>query len=294
MDKLLTIVVPCYNEAFNIPLFFPKLRAFAEENNYALLAVNDGSLDNTGDLLNQLAEKSELKVLHHKCNCGYGAALKTGLKAVETEYAITVDADGQHRLQDISRCFNYLQEHNLDLVVGARTNDASGFYRNLGKWMIRMFAKSLLTLPVKDLNSGMKCYRMCEAKAYLSLCPDTMAFSDVILLLMINDNKSVSEIPIQVEPRLKGVSTIGTRTAFVTIAEIMNLSVLLRPMTTFFRLGLFFGNLGIILSIFTYLKSSTITPAAVMMIMLGLVCFVLGLLGEQLSQIRKHLAGLKK
>ena len=34
MDKLLTIVVPCYNEAFNIPLFFPKLRAFAEENNY--------------------------------------------------------------------------------------------------------------------------------------------------------------------------------------------------------------------------------------------------------------------
>ena len=93
---------------------------------------------------------------------------------------------------------------------------------------------------------------------------------------------------------MKGASTIGTRTAFVTIAEIMNLSVLLRPMTTFFRLGLFFGIFGIILSIFTYLKSSTITPAAVMMIMLGLVCFVLGLLGEQLSQIRKHLAGLKK
>lgn len=291
MIEQLTIVLPCYNEQENIPRFFPELLPFAEEHHFKVIAVNDGSQDETLKLLRQFEEKfSCLQVLSHKINRGYGGAIKTGLFAADTPFAITIDADGQHRLQDVLSCFECIKEHNADLVVGARQNNQSGAYRSLGKWMIRTFASSLLTLPVQDLNSGMKCYQMSETVNYLDLCPDTMAFSDVILLLMVNDRKLVIETPIMVEARTAGESTIGTHTALVTFAEILNLAVLLRPLTTFLRLGICFLLAGTGWSIFTYCKSTTLSPAAVMLMIFGFFCFALGLLGEQLCRIRMHLA----
>ena len=294
MDTSFSIVVPCYNEAENIPVVFPPLLAFAKERGWRVVAVDDGSRDDTYALLLKMKENApHLAVLHHKLNRGYGAATKTGLRAVETEFAITIDADGQHRLEDVEKCFRRIVETDADLVVGERANNESGGYRTLGKWVIRMFASMLLSLPVRDLNSGMKCYRMSEAVSYLDLCPDTMAFSDVILLLMVNDRKLVSRTEIEVAPRLAGKSTIGTRTALVTLAEILNLAILLRPMTTFVRLGLISGLLGLAWGVFIYCKSRTITSASVMLILLSAVCFILGLLGEQLAQIRKTLARQK-
>lgn len=291
MDSPLSIVVPCFNEAENIPVVFPLLLAFARERNWRVIAVDDGSRDDTRALLLKMKENApHLDVVCHKLNRGYGSATKSGLRAVKTEYAITIDADGQHRLEDVEKCFNRILETNADLVVGERVNNASGGYRSLGKWVIRMFASMLLSLPVRDLNSGMKCYRMNEAISYLDLCPDTMAFSDVILLLMVNDRKLVSRTEIEVAPRLAGKSTIGARTALVTLAEILNLAILLRPMTTFFRIGVMFVLLGLAWGVFIYCKSRTITSVSAMLIMLGAVSFILGLLGEQLAQIRKTLA----
>ena len=289
----LTIVIPCYNEGDNIPEFFPKLLAFAAESNCRVIAVDDGSRDNTRELLERFeADDPHLSVIRHKLNRGYGAAIKSGLRAAGTEFAITVDADGQHRLEDVEKCFAEIVRSNADLVVGARSNNASGGYRTFGKWLIRTFASTLLELPVRDLNSGMKCYRLEEALPYLELCPDTMAFSDVILLLMVNDRKLVTEMPIEVAPRLAGKSTIGARTALVTIAEILNLAILLRPLTTFFRIGLFLVVLGLVWGIFIYVRSRTVTSTAVMLITLGGLSFMLGLLGEQLAQIRRRFARL--
>ena len=286
----MTIVIPCYNEAENIPVFFPELQKFADANNFQVLAVNDGSRDATADELAKFSGDGRIKVISHKCNRGYGGAIKTGLKAVQTEFAITMDSDGQHRLEDVLKCFKEIKKINADLVVGSRQNNQSGGYRTLGKWIIRKFASSLFALPVKDLNSGMKCYRISEVRDYLDLCPDTMAFSDIILLLMVNDRKLVSEVPIIIEPRTAGKSTIGTKTAVITMAEILNLAVLLRPLTTFFRLGVLFLLFGMGWGTFTYVKSSIITSASVMMIMLGVVSFMLGLLCEQLAQIRRNQA----
>ena len=294
MSSELTIVIPCYNEEENIPLFFPKLIDFIKKHDFEVIAVNDGSTDNTVSELEKFKDIPGFKVISHKCNQGYGGAIKTGLKAARTEFAITIDSDGQHRLEDVLECFSCIKKKNADLIVGARQNNHSGWYRSIGKWVIRTFAASLLKLPIRDLNSGMKCYRLAEAINYLDLCPDTMAFSDVILLLMVNDGKLVAETPITVEARTAGTSTINARTALVTIAEILNLAILLRPITTFFRLGMIFFLAGIGWGIFTYSRALTITPAAIMVIILGVLCFILGLLGEQLSQIRKKLARIQK
>ena len=290
MNANLTIVIPCYNEEENIPVFFPGLLKFVQEHDFQVIAVNDGSKDNTLQELQKFSDNEHLKIVSHKCNKGYGGAIKTGLKAVATEFAITIDSDGQHRLEDILKCYDHIIQSNSDMVVGARQNNESGSYRTLGKWVIRTFAASLLDLPVKDLNSGMKCYRMGEVLDYLDLCPDTMAYSDCILLLMVNDRKLVTEIPIEIAPRSAGKSTIGTKTAINTLAEILNLAVLLRPLTTFFRLAICFLLLGVGWGIYTYVRSTAITSTSVMLIVLGVLGLMLGLLCEQLSQIRRKLA----
>ena len=294
MSNHLTIVIPCYNEEENIPVFFPELMRFVSKHDFRVIAVNDGSKDNTLQELQKFANDDHISIISHKCNKGYGGAIKTGLRAVKTEFAITIDSDGQHRLEDVLKCIEQIQQTNADMVVGARQNNESGGYRTLGKWVIRKFASSLLELPVKDLNSGMKCYRMEETLAYLDLCPDTMAYSDCILLLMVNDRKLVTETPIEIAPRTAGKSTIGTKTAIITLAEILNLAVLLRPMTTFCRLAVCFLVLGMGWGIFTYTRNNTITSASVMLIMLGVLSLMLGLLCEQLSQIRRRLAKEKK
>lgn len=293
MNSLLTIVIPCYNEAESIPEFFPKLLDFAKSNNFLVIAVNDGSSDNSRTELEKFTSYQEFTIVTHKVNQGYGAATKSGLSAVTTPYAITIDADGQHRLIDVLKCFECIKETQADLVVGVRQNNASGFYRSMGKQIIRLFAEFLFNISIQDLNSGMKCYYMKEVFPYLPLCPNTMAFSDVMQLLMINDRKLVKEVPIVVETRATGSSTISTKTALITLSEILNLSVLLRPLVTFSRLGIIFNILGLGWCIYTYCNSRSISSAAIMFIIFGFFCFTIGLLGEQLAQVRKRLARMK-
>ncbi|MEG2076498.1 MAG: glycosyltransferase family 2 protein [Victivallaceae bacterium] len=288
-DGVLTIVIPCYNESENIPVFFPKLLNFLEAHDHYALVINDGSQDDTAIKLNEFAG-DRIKIIHNKRNCGYGAAIKRGLLATKTQFAITIDADGQHRLEDVQKCFECIKSKNADLVIGARSNNLSGAYRSFGKKIIYFWAKSLLQFDIKDLNSGMKCYEMNEAGPYFILCPDSMAFSDVIALLMINDRKLVMEESIEVVPRQSGVSTINMNTALTTIAEILNLSILVRPLTTFCRFGIFFLLIGLGWGVYTYLRSSTITNVTTVFVMFSGFSILTGLLCEQLSQIRKTIS----
>ena len=115
--SLLTIVIPCYNEEENIPVFFPELLKFAKEHDFKVIAVNDGSKDATAQELEKFSGEECLQVLTHKCNRGYGGAIKSGLHAVKTEYAITIDSDGQHRLEDVLACLEKIQQSNADMVV---------------------------------------------------------------------------------------------------------------------------------------------------------------------------------
>ena len=94
----LTIVVPAYNEGENLPVFAPKAIEFCQARGWKLVFVNDGSRDDTGEILDGFASLPDVCVIQHKVNRGYGGALKTGIQHTKTEFLVTVDGDGQHRL----------------------------------------------------------------------------------------------------------------------------------------------------------------------------------------------------
>ncbi|HKJ37550.1 MAG TPA: glycosyltransferase family 2 protein, partial [Anaerolineales bacterium] len=169
----LTVVIPVYNEAENLLSFALAAIEFCRKRNWKIIFVNDGSHDDTKQILDELTSSSHVQVVHHKVNRGYGGALKTGIRHVITPFLVTVDGDGQHHLEDVERIFQITLEKDADMVVGKREGmNISSAYRTLGKFLIRTFTKTLMPLPITDLNSGFKLYRTELAQRYITVCPD--------------------------------------------------------------------------------------------------------------------------
>jgi glycosyltransferase involved in cell wall biosynthesis len=288
-EQTLTVVVPAYNEEASLPRFLPELLDSCDKNDWKLIVVDDGSRDGTAAVLGGFEQHPRLRVIRHKLNRGYGGAIKTGIRAVDTNYVMTVDADGQHHVEDLEALFDDLRKTDADMVVGSRKGTSrSGWYRDLGKSLIRILARFLVDhVNVYDINSGMKVYDAALAQRYLNLCPDSMAFSDVITLVFINQRHRVRERGIRVRPRIGGQSTITTRTAVETVREILNIVVLFNPMRIFLPVSLTSLVLGIAWGLPIVLRGSGVSVGAMLAIVTGLVFFFLGLLAEQISLIRR-------
>lgn len=292
-EKELTVVIPIYNEAPSLPHFLPELVKTCRAKNWDLILVNDGSKDESANILARFADETHVKVLHHKVNRGYGGALKTGLLSAHTRYVVTMDGDGQHTLSDLDAIYQFAVKTDADMVIGSRAEmEHVNLYRELGKWIIRSFTRILVPLRVKDLNSGFKLYRSRLVKRYLHLCPDSMAFSDVITLLFLNQGHLVLETPITVRKRIGGTSSISTRTAFETIIEILGLVMLVNPLRIFLPLSIFCISAGLLWGVPIVIAGRGVSVGAMLAIMLGTLFFFLGLIASQLAAIRLHLANL--
>jgi glycosyltransferase involved in cell wall biosynthesis len=290
--SMLSVVVPIYNEAPALPATLSSLIPFCQERDWRIILVNDGSRDDTKQILEAYGNQPGVKILYHKLNRGYGGAIKTGILAAETSYVVTIDADGQHQIDDIESLFNYACDTDADMVVGDRGKSTSGWFREAGKSLIRAFTRLLMPLPIHDLNSGFKLYRTDLAKRYIHLCPDAMAFSDVITLIFINQRHLVLEHPITVHERKSGKSTINTYTAFETIIEILNLVMLFNPLRVFLPLSVVCIVVGLAWGTPFILLGKGVSVGSMLAIVVGVLFFFLGLIASQLSAIR--LGGLAK
>ncbi|MDD3236218.1 MAG: glycosyltransferase family 2 protein, partial [Candidatus Cloacimonetes bacterium] len=105
--RSLSIIVPIYNEAEMLPTVLPALLEYCGLNGFKLILVNDGSKDGSLSIMNKMCtDINFVCIINHKLNRGYGAAIKSGIEICETEFAITIDADGQHFLEDIDKLYN--------------------------------------------------------------------------------------------------------------------------------------------------------------------------------------------
>ena len=283
----LTIIIPAYNEERSLEKFLPGIISFCKQKGYKVIVVNDGSKDQTGKVLAGFSSESLLKVITNKVNTGYGGAIKRGVREADTDFVVTIDADGQHNLDDVEKLFNHAITTDSDMVVGNRGN-TSGAYRTMGKWLIRSIAGILMSLHVHDINSGMKLYNTTLAKKYLRICPETMAYSDIILLTFVYKRHLVSELPININPRTEGKSTISAMTALDTIKEIMNIVVLFNPMRIFFPTGIFLILVSIAWDVPIFLRGNGVSVGTLLGIMTGILMFVFGLLAHQLSAFRRE------
>jgi glycosyltransferase involved in cell wall biosynthesis len=287
--KDLTLIIPAYNEEDSIPVFLPQVLVFAKENKFRIIVINDGSKDKTSSLLSTYEEEAHLRVIHNKINRGYGGALKRGIEEAKTEYVIMVDADGQHYLDDVLKLYNKIVKTDADMIIGSRKGQKTGSrFRKFGKWLIRTFARLLMPIHVHDLNSGMKIFRTDLGKKYLNLYPDTMAFSDILALVFINNRHLVLEEPIKIRERMTGKSSINVNTAFQTVMEILNIIIMFNPMKIFLPISLILFVAGSGWGLKFLLNHMGISIGSSMLLIMSIMIFLLGLIAEQLSAIRKN------
>ncbi len=291
----LSVVVPVFNEAESLSNVLMEMVPFCRDHSWKLILVDDGSSDNTLSILKEYEGSPDIKIIHHKVNRGYGGALKTGIMECRTQYVVTIDADGQHILGDLEELHRYALEKDADLVVGNRGRQASsGLYRNVGKWIIRKFASLLMPVHISDLNSGFKLYQTALVQRYLSICPDSMAFSDVITLIFIKKRHLVLEHPITIKKRASGKSTITTFTALQTLMEIVNIAMLFNPIRIFWSLSILCIGFGLAWGIPILLRARGVSVGAMLGIVTGLLFFFIGLIAEQLSAMRLGLLDVNK
>ncbi|HNY02576.1 MAG TPA: glycosyltransferase family 2 protein [Bacteroidales bacterium] len=288
-EPRLTVIVPAFNEMENLERVLPPLISYCRERNWQIILVNDGSDDATREYLKKYDGEPVMKVIHHKLNKGYGAAIKSGIRACETEHLITYDADGQHFLEDIDKLRDCLLARDADMVVGSRKGlKSSSIARAMGKSIIRLIARIMMTVPVHDINSGMKIYRTDLAKKYLDLTTDTMSFSDVITLVFINNRHLVLEEPIRIRDRTQGESTIGIQTAFQTVMEILHIVILFNPMKIFLPLSVLCFIFTTLWGVPLLLEGRGLSIGSLLGLIMCILLFLLGLIAEQLSLIRRN------
>ena len=136
----LSVVVPCFNEEGNIARVVDQAarvgRRLATE--LEIIVVDDGSTDATAEVLTSLSTAiSELKVVRHPRNRGYGAAVRSGLAHASMEYVFLTDGDGQFDLHELGDAVSLLSDH--DVVAGYRVQRRDGWWRGLSGcpfWLI--------------------------------------------------------------------------------------------------------------------------------------------------------------
>ena len=119
---MLSIIVPCLNEAENILELTERARAAFEGENLSgeIVFVNDGSTDHTGRLIDDLAAKSDfVRGVHHPTNLGIPAGWQSGVQAARGRYVVIMDGDLQNLPEDVPRLYRQLKHTNADVVTTA-------------------------------------------------------------------------------------------------------------------------------------------------------------------------------
>lgn len=285
--KTLSVVIPAYNEEECLKDFLPKVVEHCRQKSYKLILINDCSKDATGKIMEQFGRENFITIIHNKVNAGYGGSIKNGIKKADTDYVITFDADGQHRLEDIEPLLKITMENGAEMVVGDR-GYSSGAYRETGKWLIRVVAKLLMPFKIKDINSGLKIYNRELAVKYIRICPDTIAYTYIILFVFIFKKHLVLEAPIGINKRLTGKSTINFMTALENMQEIINFIILFNPIRIFFPVGLFCIVISCIWEVHILLRGNGISVGSMLGFVTGMLTILIGLVVHQISAFRRE------
>ena len=191
--------MPVYNEQKAIEATLSQLSRVKKniEFDVEIILINDGSNDRTEVILRKLSQEDFL-VIHHPRNLGYGAALKTGVRAAKYAYIAITDADNTYPNDRIPEFFHKVLEKDIDMMVGARTGKSVkiSLIRKLAKWILTKTANYLANVKIPDINSGFRIMKKEVVKSYLKILPNGFSFTTTITLAMEINGFSVKYEPI--------------------------------------------------------------------------------------------------
>jgi len=205
------IIVPAYNEANNIAPLIEKLKD--ADRSWDILVINDGSTDNTSELA-----KSTKKavVVDLPFNLGIGGCVQTGFKYAKYynyDYALQFDGDGQHKIEEIGKLLNIVQNNEADVAIGSRfVQKHDGFkstgLRRLGIKVFQYSSYLMIQQKITDNTSGFRAYNKKTIKFLSDNYPTDFPEPEIVIMLGRNKFK-IKEVFTQMQKRQGGISSIS-------------------------------------------------------------------------------------
>ena len=287
-EMMLTIIVPVYNEETSVRGTFDALSQVRRQIDapVEIVFVDDGSDDGTGELLDRLAGDG-VRVIHHRENRGYGAALKTGVRAASGKYVGITDADGTYPNERFPEFLAAAREGGYDMVVGARTgaNAKVPLVRRPAKWLLRWLANFLTGRRIPDLNSGMLIMRKEALERFTRILPDGFSFTTTITLAMLTNGYPVEFILIDYAAR-EGKSKIRPiRDTLNFMQLICRTTLYFNPLRVFLPLSLGLVALALLVLVGSWLFLDKIMDTTFGVIfMSAVIVMAIGLLADLIDK----------
>lgn len=279
-----SVIIPVYNEEDVIGDTLEKLVSRKYHEQYELILVDDGSEDSSAEIIG----KYQVRLLRHHVNKGYGAALKTGIRAAGGERVIIMDSDGQHDPRYIEEIDRMLDDH--DMVIGDRSKSSFQVRsRKAGKRIIRWMGEYVVEQKLPDYNSGFRGFNKEIIKGMLHLMPNGFSFSTTSTLAFLKEGYNVGTLEIEVYKRKGRKSSVKMfRDGSKTMLLLFRIIMLFNPLKVFFPTSLITFILGIVFGIIGYVQYARFSNGAVVLTTLGMFLFFIGLVADQISILNRR------
>jgi len=274
-----SIILPARNEGISLEALLPAIIQYAPTAE--IIVVNDGSTDDTVGI----CQAHQIKTVSHPYNMGNGAAIKSGARAAKGEILLFMDADGQHKPEDIPRLLEKLTD-GYDMVVGARTRNsqanmhraaANGFYNRFASWMVGQ--------KIDDLTSGFRAVKADKFRQFLYLLPNGFSYPTTITMSFFRAGYGVAYIPIHAPKRIGKSHMRIIRDGVRFLLIIFKIGTLYSPLKLFFPISMIFFSTGLGLYLYTFITEHRFTNMGALLFITAVLIFLIGLVSEQVTML---------
>ena len=191
------VILPAYNEATRIQ---PVLESIAEKG-YNMIVVNDGSSDNTLDVIKQTKQKypDQIHIFSLIINRGVGVATQTGFDAVfqfDAKYVVSMDSDGQHSADDLDNVIKPLVSGEAQAVIGVRPLKDMPMSRNFANAVMNLLTRIFYRVNVSDSQTGFRAITI-DALRKIDINARGYLISSEFIREVNDNNIPFAEVPIK-------------------------------------------------------------------------------------------------
>ena len=211
----ISIIIPVYNEAKTVAEVVKKVETVNIDKE--IIAVDDGSIDGSLDILKRLASEGRIKLIRHDKNSGKGAAIKTGIKAAEGGIIIIQDADLETDPQDYYELIKPIISGETKAVFGYRIAKKPASIYWWGGKTVSFTTRLLYGGNVKDVNNGYKIMTRDLWKS-LDLKSNRFQICEEITAKLLKRKEKIIQVPTRYFPRTKKEGKkLGFKDGFISL-----------------------------------------------------------------------------